>query len=302
MFRTLETSFWTDPVVRGLPEQAKLLFAYLITNSHTHVSGIYYLPDVVAAHELGIKPGRLNTLWDTLSGVGRVRRDTQTELVWVVNMFRYQGRGEKNEKAAASHLATLHKSPLCKEFLDHYPGVRRFVKDRVSHTPSGAGPKDQEQDKDQERDKKNSAARAATRAAKPQAAGNAEVPEDDPAEFRQLTDFWCDRWAASHGGVEYKFERFDGTVLASLWSLVGFDLERAKRVILTYFSDPTKMYEGHPTNLLKRDLRKFIARAANPNGAAHGAVRKPTAAERGQFPEDDREIPEFGRDKAVASR
>src|SRR5688572_3122740 len=43
-FRTVQTHFWTDPDVRKLPPDSKLLLLYLITNPHTHVSGIYYLP------------------------------------------------------------------------------------------------------------------------------------------------------------------------------------------------------------------------------------------------------------------
>jgi hypothetical protein len=48
MYRTIETSMWTDAKFRGLPAPARLLFLYLITNPHAHVSGIYYLPDVIA--------------------------------------------------------------------------------------------------------------------------------------------------------------------------------------------------------------------------------------------------------------
>src|SRR5687768_9377841 len=34
MYRTIDTSLWTDPTVRKLPPLAKLLFTYLITNGH----------------------------------------------------------------------------------------------------------------------------------------------------------------------------------------------------------------------------------------------------------------------------
>ena len=131
MYRTIDTSFWTDPKIRKLPEKAKLLSLYLITSPHGHIGGIYYLPDEVVALETGIKPTMLDTLWDTLSDVGFSRRDKELSIVWVVRMFFYQGRGEKNERAVANQLSTLHNSNLVNDFLAVYPAVKQWMKDRV---------------------------------------------------------------------------------------------------------------------------------------------------------------------------
>ena len=147
MFRTIDTALWTDAKVRALHPDAKLLFLYLITNTHTHVGGIYYLPDVVVAHETGLPLARIAELWDTLSigypgldGVGLVRRDSENEVVWVVNMLRFQGRGPKVVRCVANHIKTLHKSVLIKEFLASYPDVKkalgRYPIDRVSSAGS----------------------------------------------------------------------------------------------------------------------------------------------------------------------
>ena len=154
MYRTLDTSFWTDPKVRKLPADAKLLALYLVTNPHGHLSGLYYLPDEIVAFETGLDAARLNTLWDTLSGAGFSRNDKNLDLVWVIRMFHYQGRGEKNERAAANHLPTLHNSFLVKDFLDAYPGVKRFVKDRVSDRGSRVGTQEQEQEQEQKKEQK----------------------------------------------------------------------------------------------------------------------------------------------------
>lgn len=150
MYRNIETSIWTDQKFRGLAAPGKFLFLYLITNPHAHVSGIYYLPDVTITHESSIKPDALNTLWDTLSGTGLAFRDQNSEVVWVKNMFRYQGSGEKLVAAAAIHLGTLHNSCLVPKFMEYYPSVAKVAKRRGIHRVSRSRLQEQEQEQDQE--------------------------------------------------------------------------------------------------------------------------------------------------------
>lgn len=123
MFRTIETSTWDDPRVRPLSPLAKLLFLYLITNRHTHVSGIYVLPVIYAEHETGVPAKALEKSFDELVKCGLVQRDIARQIVWVCKMFAYQGRGAKNYTAAAKHLVSLHRSELVPLFVTRYPEV-----------------------------------------------------------------------------------------------------------------------------------------------------------------------------------
>jgi hypothetical protein len=151
MYRTLDTSFWTDPKIGALCPLGKLLSLYLITSPHGHIGGIYYLPDEIITLETGLSPKILDTLWHTLSGSGFSRRDRKLSVVWVVRMFFYQARGEKNERSVAGYLPTLHNSHLVNEFLMVYPSVKRWIKDRVSigYPEFGkSGPLDQDQDQE----------------------------------------------------------------------------------------------------------------------------------------------------------
>lgn len=133
MYRTIDAAFWTDPKVRRLSSDARLLFLYLITNPHTHVSGIYYLSRGTIAHETGLTAKAVNTLSDTLSSAGFCGFDAESEVVWVKKMMKYQGRGEKNVRSAAHHIVEdLHHSTLIADFLDAYPEVKAIVGDRVS--------------------------------------------------------------------------------------------------------------------------------------------------------------------------
>lgn len=123
MYRTIDTSLWSDPNVRKLKSAGKLLFLYLITNPHAHVSGIYYLPPSYIIHDTGLPQDTLDRVWHTLSDTGLAKIDAETDVVWVCNMFRYQGHGIKTTISASHHLKTLHNSILCKEFAEKYPEV-----------------------------------------------------------------------------------------------------------------------------------------------------------------------------------
>jgi hypothetical protein len=116
----VQTHFWTDPDVRTLHPDAKFLWLYLITNPHTHVSGIYYLATPTMAAETGLQECLIDTLLPTLSGIAV---DPPRSLVWVKNMLKHQAKGEKAFKAAAAQLKTLHNTFLIKDFLTVYPCV-----------------------------------------------------------------------------------------------------------------------------------------------------------------------------------
>ncbi len=134
MYRTICTELWTDPEIKTLPVPIKLLFVYLITNPHTHLSGIYYCPQETILKETGLKllPYRYGI--DTLSQLEKAHADPHTETIFVVNMFAYQGQGPKNEISASKHLETLHDSCLIPRFLARYPQIpyRYPIQDRPS--------------------------------------------------------------------------------------------------------------------------------------------------------------------------
>lgn len=123
-YRTLKVSFWRDPKVRQLDPVTKLLFLYFITNEHSHVSGLYYLPVTLIEHETGIKGIPLRKGMDNLSKGYLVRFDPENDTVWVVNMLRHQtsktGISPKIKAAVTSQLSDLSNSSTINEFLEFY--------------------------------------------------------------------------------------------------------------------------------------------------------------------------------------
>lgn len=144
LYRTIDASFWTDPKVGNLSIEAKLTLLYLITNPHSHVGGIYYLRLSYMVVDLGLSQKAAKQAIDDLSKAGFVRYDAAKSVVWIVNMFKYQGRGEKNDRAVANQLETLHGTGLITEFLSRYPIVGEYYKpdtlcDTLSDTLSDFG-------------------------------------------------------------------------------------------------------------------------------------------------------------------
>lgn len=99
--RHVKTKFWTDDFVHALPEWPKLLFAYLLTNAHTNIAGIYELPLHTMASELNTRPevvlAALYQLKDKVRYVGG--------FIIVRNFLRHQAW--KNEKVKAGVLRIL---------------------------------------------------------------------------------------------------------------------------------------------------------------------------------------------------
>ena len=158
MYRSIETKLWTDPKVRELTPLHKLLFIYLITNTHTHVSGIYYMPKVLIQHETGLSMPEVERGIDTLSRGYLCRYDTTTEVVWVVKMARYQGHGKLMKVAVADQLNNLHNCVLIKEFLEEYADWH-MAHEYPFNTPSiPHRHQEQEQEQEQEQDLQPTAA------------------------------------------------------------------------------------------------------------------------------------------------
>ena len=150
MYRTIKTSIWCDPKIKKLTLQEKYLFIYLITNHHAHMSGIYYLSLTSITADTSLSEGdlrkalhRLATVSDLPqennldgssmpyeypidgdSSIGLVFYDFNFEVVWVRNMLKHQGNGDKIKKGVENHLESLHKCPLIKVFSEYYSSIK----------------------------------------------------------------------------------------------------------------------------------------------------------------------------------
>lgn len=105
----VHTSFWASDTLRDLDADAKLLALYLLTSQHTHMAGVFSLPDAYACHDLGWDAERLSKGFGTLQAAGWLRRSRGW--VWIVNFARFNPPDNPNQrKAVAKQLALVPDS------------------------------------------------------------------------------------------------------------------------------------------------------------------------------------------------
>jgi hypothetical protein len=102
----VHTSFWASDTLRDLDADAKLLALYLLTSQHTHMAGVFNLPNAYASHDLGWTSERLSNGFKTLSDSGWLRRCTNW--VWIVKFAKFNTPDNPNQrKAIAKQLALV---------------------------------------------------------------------------------------------------------------------------------------------------------------------------------------------------
>ncbi len=111
-YRQLHTRMWSsDQWFADLPPEHKLLFIYLFSNERASVIGLYELPIRVMAFETGLDRDCIEKALVEFGKAGKVHYDEQTGVVWVRNMFKYQG--STSPKLLERIKADLRSVPAC---------------------------------------------------------------------------------------------------------------------------------------------------------------------------------------------
>lgn len=111
-YRQLHTRMWSaDQWFADLPPEHKLLFIYLFSNERASVIGLYELPVRVMCFETGLEKDVVLQALEAFSQAGKVHYDTTTGVVWVRNMFKYQGSTSPKLKERIK--ADLKAVPAC---------------------------------------------------------------------------------------------------------------------------------------------------------------------------------------------
>lgn len=138
-YKIITEGFWTDPKIKKLSSESKLLFLYLITNPHSHFTGIYYLPKEFIRIECGLSDRGIDRGMGGLSGLFLCDYDDINSVIFVRKMLKYQScnqfYNDKQIKGIANHLRTLHNSCLIADFLKEYSDLKLDF----SYTPIDRG-------------------------------------------------------------------------------------------------------------------------------------------------------------------
>lgn len=213
MYRTVDTALFFDPKIRAIRKEEPLavyLFLYLFQNSHTHLCGIYHISKAIICDETGISDRVYDTLCNTLSRVGLCKFDQKLEVVYVRKMFKYQGRGEKNEKAASVQLQSLHHCHLIADFLEDYPSVKKFCDDNLAIPYQypidrvSVQEQEQEQNKEQKQNKTTYAANDKNRS--PLKQSKIEFVD---GEFKNIPEKRIEAWKKAYPAIDIQTEILD---------------------------------------------------------------------------------------------
>ncbi|WP_133091955.1 hypothetical protein [Thauera propionica] len=144
-FSKLATSFWTDDLGRELRPrgpQLQLLAIYLFSNKHSNYTGIYILPKMYIAADLGIDMNSVDAMLRTLEEMNYARYDESTETIWVIDAAREQigetlKPADKMVKAIQRELSELPKKcVLTAQFIERYADAYHLREEEKAAAPA----------------------------------------------------------------------------------------------------------------------------------------------------------------------
>lgn len=163
-YSSVSPQFWigkTGKRLRGCVE-AQLVAMYLVTNPHSNMLGIYYLPVMYVAHETGLGLEGASKGLQRAIEAGFCSYDSDSEMVWVHEMARFQigeGLAANDKRVIGIHrkVEALPNTQLKHDFMARYAKDFHFKIEAKTASPSEAPCKplrsqeqDQEQDQDQD--------------------------------------------------------------------------------------------------------------------------------------------------------
>lgn len=111
----IATRIWHDEKFRELPDDAKMLFIYLLTCPHGNMCGLFYLPALYACHDLGWTEER----YAATLGLLQEQVCTDEDVVLIKNFVRYNPiKGSKQAIGAARRLQEVPETSLIVHFLE----------------------------------------------------------------------------------------------------------------------------------------------------------------------------------------
>lgn len=119
--------FWTGSTGKRLRENpdAQRAAMYLMTGPHAHQTGVYYLPKMYLAHEVGLTIEGASEALSTLQKEGFCIYDETAEWVWVCEMAAWQigtslPENDKRCKGVQQYVGTLPSLSFLDRFSDRY--------------------------------------------------------------------------------------------------------------------------------------------------------------------------------------
>lgn len=104
---------WDEPWT----EDERYFALYLLTGQHRTFEGIYKLPLMYAAGDLGWNLARVKKCMRGLEGHGFVKYDDAAQVVWIIKALKAQSPNENQCRAAVRKIADLPRPKFYDDFL-----------------------------------------------------------------------------------------------------------------------------------------------------------------------------------------
>ena len=164
-YSKVSPQFWIGKTGKALRKQgieAQMVGLYLLTNPHANMLGLYYVPQTYIAHETGLgMEGAMKGLQGCINA-GFCKYDEDSEVVWVVEMARFQVGDELRGKdlrikGVQNEYDSLPENPYLAGFFDMYATAFCMTEKRCDTSPLQGPSKplaSQEQEQEQEQEQK----------------------------------------------------------------------------------------------------------------------------------------------------
>ena len=120
IYRQVYMTFWTDPkVVNDFTPEDRYFYLYLITNSHTNISGCYEISIKQMAWETGYNEDTVSRLLNRLTDLNVIRYSHQTKELLLLNWYKYNWTKSPKLTKAVLAESKLIKDDTFQDYVNH---------------------------------------------------------------------------------------------------------------------------------------------------------------------------------------
>lgn len=189
--------FWIGKTGKALRKQgleAQMVALYLLTSPHANMLGLYYVPQAFIAHETGMGIEGASKGLQGCIEAGFCRYDEDTEMVWVIEMARFQIADHLKDKdlrikGVQSEYDSLPENPYLAAFYEMYAAAFCMTSKRGKTSPLEDPSKPlRSQEQEQEQEQKQEQAQEQTLVERRGAAPDRDVIVDVFAYWQKVMD------------------------------------------------------------------------------------------------------------------
>lgn len=141
-YRKVHDRVWVDEWFRGLDDDPRMLWFYLLTCEHWHGSlpGLFRCRPETMAADIGWSVGRLREALDVIVSSGKVKLDPSTGLVWIVHSHTYLCPEERTKTMLENWPNMVHSLPECPLRSEAWASIRASIAEKKAKRSFSSDP------------------------------------------------------------------------------------------------------------------------------------------------------------------